>query len=248
MSAYVYVGSELELFASAVNWKSYFCSHLAPHIGSNVLEVGAGIGETTRVLCQGGPRRWLCLEPDGQMAEQLQARLDRGELPACCEVKCGTCRDLSAEGAFDTALYIDVLEHIEDHQRELADAAQLLEPGGRLIVLSPAFQFLYSPFDKAVGHFRRYNRRSLLRVAPAGTSLLEAFYLDSVGLFASLGNRLLLRRANPKASQIEVWDRYMVRASRWIDPLVGYAMGRSVIAVWKKDSPGGTRQVQNGSR
>lgn len=237
MSAYTYVGSELELFASAINWKSYFHSHLSQYIGSNVLEVGAGIGATTRVLCHNDIERWVCLEPDGNMAATLREGISRRELPRCCEARHGTCRELVEEVRFDTVLYVDVLEHIEDHARELTDAVRLLRPGGNLIVLSPAYQFLYSPFDKAVGHFRRYSRRSLLRLTPPGARLCKAFYLDSVGFFASLGNRLLLRRAMPNASQIEVWDRFMVRASRWVDPVVRYSIGRSVVAIWTREAP-----------
>ena len=55
-------------------------------------------------------------------------------------------------------------------------------------------------------------------------------YLDSIGLFASLGNRLLLQSAMPKPSQIAFWDRVLVRMSRLVDPLLGYSAGKSVLA------------------
>ncbi len=48
-----YQGKELELFERAENWKRYFASFMSPYIRGDVLEVGAGIGGTTKVLCNG---------------------------------------------------------------------------------------------------------------------------------------------------------------------------------------------------
>ena len=58
------------------------------------------------------------------------------------------------------------LEHIEDDREGLKLAAAHLRPGGRTIVLSPAHQWLFTPFDAAIGHFRRYNRSMLRSISP----------------------------------------------------------------------------------
>lgn len=60
------------------------------------------------------------------------------------ETICGTLEALAAL-AFDTIIYIDVLEHIEDDREELNRAASHLRPGGHLIILSPAHQKLFTP-------------------------------------------------------------------------------------------------------
>src|SRR5262249_14397558 len=96
-------------------------------------------------------------------------------------------------------------EHIADDRSELAAAAAHLKPGGKLIVLGPAHPWLYSPFDKALGHYRRYTRRMLAAAVPADLQRVELIYLDSVGLLASTGNRLLLRRSLPSPRQIRIW-------------------------------------------
>jgi len=72
VSDFDYVGSELEIFAEAIRWKRYFADEMRPFLGSRVLEVGAGIGGTTRVLCRGSEARWLCVEPDAALAEQVR--------------------------------------------------------------------------------------------------------------------------------------------------------------------------------
>jgi SAM-dependent methyltransferase len=234
--SYVYVGTELDLFASATNWKTYVRRQVSMYLGRQVLEVGAGHGGTTSVLCGKAPERWVCLEPDSSLADRLIASISAGELPDCCEPKIGTLADLDDDDRFDTILYMDVLEHIDDDRAELARAADFLRPGGHLIVLAPAHQWLFTPFDAAIGHYRRYTRQTLRAVAPDTLTLTRLVYLDSVGLLASLGNRLVLKSSMPNSGQIAVWDRLMVPVSRLADPLFGYSVGKSVLAIWKKNN------------
>ena len=239
MARLAYVGTELDLFSAATHWKSYLRDRIAPYLGPEVLEVGAGFGGTTRFLCDGQQaRRWVCLEPDPALADRVVESVGKGDLPPCCEASVGTVDDLGAGPAFDAILYIDVLEHIEDDAAEVARAAPLLRPGGHLIALSPAHPWLYTPFDRAIGHFRRYTKRTLAALATgAGLEPVRLDYLDAVGLLASLGNKLLLRRSMPKPSQIAAWDKGMVPLSRLIDPILGRSLGKSVMAVWRR--PGG---------
>jgi 2-polyprenyl-3-methyl-5-hydroxy-6-metoxy-1,4-benzoquinol methylase len=232
---FAYQGCELATFAKARNWKHYLAEQLRPFIRGRVLEVGAGLGSMTRVLRGGGERSWTCVEPDSQMADQLRRAAEGGECgdPTTLDIVTGSLADAPPSAAFDTILYVDVLEHIEDDRRELELAAKLLAPEGNLIVLSPAHSVLYSPFDHAVGHFRRYSRRSLRRAGPVGLPLVRLRYLDCIGLFASLANRLLLRSPSPTESLIRVWDTLMVPLSRLVDPLLLFGLGKSVLAVWR---------------
>jgi SAM-dependent methyltransferase len=232
-----YIGSELDLFAEATHWRAYWQRQVTPFLGRRILEVGAGIGTVTRDLCGPEIEHWVALEPDPAMAAGLAEDAGAGRLPAVCETRCGTTGDLASGERFDTALYIDVLEHIEDDRAEVARVCGHLVPGGCLIVLVPAHQALYTPFDAAIGHFRRYGMKRLLAVAAEATVPRCVRYLDSVGLLASLGNRLLLRTAHPSRSQIQLWDRWMVGLSRRLDPLFGYRCGKSILAVWQKAGP-----------
>jgi SAM-dependent methyltransferase len=236
MGDFRYIGSELELFAAATIWKAYFRGHLEPYLGEDVLEVGAGMGGTTKLLCPGGnrPGTWVCLEPDAELARSLDRAIAGGALPGRCRVVVGTLDQVPQDSRFDTVLYIDVLEHIADDRGELIRAAACLQPGGHLVVLGPAHPWLYSPFDAAIGHYRRYTRTSLRALTPQGLVLVRSRYLDSIGLLASLGNRLFLRRSVPDPGQIAFWDKVLVRCSRLVDPLVRYALGKSVLSVWKR--------------
>ena len=232
MSDYRYVGGELTLFAKAARWKQYMADRLDAFIAGDVLEVGAGIGGTSHFLVNPRVTSWTALEPDAALVEQLRSGL--ANLPVRHEVRLGTVDDLPSDRRFDAILYIDVLEHIAEDAREVAAAAARLKVGGRLVVLSPAHPWLFSEFDRAVGHERRYTRRRLRAISPPGTHLETLFSLDAAGALLSLGNRLMLRRSVPTEPQIRFWDRRVVPISRCFDPLIGRRFGRSLVAVWRR--------------
>ena len=220
----VYEGGELDLFREARRWKSYWRRTLAPWIRGSVLEVGAGTGSNTELLRDLGTS-WTCLEPNPAFCDRMRSMALRAD------IVCGSTGDLPL-APHDTILYLDALEHILDDREELERARARLGPGGHLVVLAPAHGWLYSPFDRQVGHHRRYDLRSLRAVAPPATREVWMGYLDAVGMSASAANRVLLSQSLPTARQLAWWDRYMVPLSERVDPWLRHRVGKSVVAVW----------------
>lgn len=234
MDEFKYIGSELDLFADVSNWKDYWSEQIRPFLRGDILEVGAGIGSNTRFLDpDGGEGQWLCLEPDPGLHGLLVKSLAESKARRTYKTVCGT---LSSVGdhQFDTIIYIDVLEHIKDDSEELNQAALSLRPGGHIVVLSPAHQRLFSPFDAAIGHFRRYSRQMLRTISPAGFRLVRLRYLDCAGVILSAANMLLLRQSMPTKAQLRFWDKWVVPVSRVLDRLLFFSIGKTIIAVWSK--------------
>jgi SAM-dependent methyltransferase len=229
-----YIGSELELFSTALNWKAYFGRVLRPFIGGRVLEIGAGIGANIPHLYNEHVRDWTSVEPDAKLAVRIAQSVEEGTLAATCRVLVGTLNSIDEGPSFDTILYIDVIEHIADDRAELAGAARRLTPGGNLVVLAPAHQFLYSAFDDAIGHYRRYSASTLAALTPPQCRLRASMMLDSAGFFASLANAMLLRTAMPSQRQIGIWDGLLVPISRVLDRGTFHRFGKTIIAVWTR--------------
>lgn len=230
-----YIGNELELFEHATVWKNYYGRFLAPFLKGKVLEVGAGIGGTTRELCNGTQEKWLCLEPDPDLYAKLDAKIKSKQLPGCCSCLKGTTGDLPQQEKFNAIMYIDVIEHIEKDADELERASSLLAKNGHLIVLVPAHQSLYNQFDKAIGHYRRYNKQMLRNAAPANMKLVRIMYLDSCGLLASIMNKYLLKQDYPTLKQIRLWNKVMIPVSKVTDFILNYTVGKTVVAIWQKN-------------
>jgi ubiquinone/menaquinone biosynthesis C-methylase UbiE len=232
---YQYPGEELFLFENAVTWKNYFGSKIRPYIKGNILEVGAGIGETTNYLLNTQVKQCTCLEPDASLFDTLSKKLKTGQLPGKCKAVHGSIKDLSDSHEFDTIVYIDVLEHIEDDHAEISGALRLLKSGGALIVLSPAYQFLYTNFDKEIGHYRRYTKKTLLKTISFSDLLLkQIFYLDSTGVVLLLLNKYVVRKKYPSEKDIKIWEYFFVPFSKLMDKILFYKFGKSIVGIWQK--------------
>lgn len=232
---YNYPGQELAFFEKAVNWKTYFSSLIKPFIGINVLEVGSGIGATTPLLNDGSASKWTLLEPDEQMNKILQKKKETQSPFSNCLIRTETIFELEPSEKFDSIIYIDVLEHIEHDKKELLKAAELLQPNGHLIILSPAYNFLFSAFDKAIGHYRRYTSETLMAAMPANVKPVKLHYLDTVGFFASLANKLFLKQTYPSEKQVRTWDKLMIPVSKWTDKIFFHSFGKSILGIWRKE-------------
>ena len=89
MSDFAYQGEELYLFGEAIRWKRYWMSRIREFLEGDVLEVGAGIGTNTLLLCDKRYRRWVCLEPDATLAARLVMSLRGSQFEQCYEVIVG---------------------------------------------------------------------------------------------------------------------------------------------------------------
>lgn len=229
-----YIGSELELFSNATNWKKYWIKKINPFIGNQVLEVGAGIGTNTQLLIENNDNieEWICVEPDENLTKQIPTNLDK-QVSKKVQIKTGFLNELQINRKFDTILYIDVIEHIKKDKDEIDYAKTLLKENGNLIILVPAHNYLFSEFDKAIGHYRRYNKKMLKAVVGIDLRQEKLMYLDSIGMFASIMNKLFLKQSYPSIKQINLWDNYMVNASKLFDQVTFNNIGKSLLGVWK---------------
>ena len=136
-------------------------SALAP--GYRVLEVGCGTGNVLRVLrqaCPDGTVVGLELWFDGlRFAQQRSAGpLVQGDVRHCPFGK-----------PFDLIGMFDVLEHVPEDLETLRALREALTPGGCLMLTVPAHQYLWSYFDEAAHHCRRYSAREIrARMVEAG--------------------------------------------------------------------------------
>lgn len=224
-----YTSDDLHLFKFAKNWKKYFSRKISSYIKGDVLEVGPGIGSNTLFLIENAKKisSWTFAEPEKNFISELNELCSKLNFKS--EVYNSTIHEV--KGKFDTILYIDVLEHIPNTEKEILAIKSKLKPNGTLIVLVPAYNFLYSDFDKAVGHQKRYNKKLLK--SEVDLDLIKLFYLDSLGLMASVANKFLLKKSMASKSNVLFWDRILIRASLIFDRITNFSFGKSLIGIFK---------------
>ena len=229
-----YYGKDLEAMDSASNYYSWILDEFGKRLGATVLEVGAGSGNFSVRLLQCGPQLLCCLEPSGNGFAALQQRFSGH--PAV-ETHQGTLARHAGGWSerFDSIVYVNVLEHIENDADELRLALECLKPGGYLLIFVPALQWLYGSADLSVGHFRRYGRRTLEALfRDRGASIEVCRYWDILGILPWWFTFVLLRRPFVSGKLVGIYDRFVVPLARILERAVRIPVGKNLILVAKK--------------
>lgn len=205
---------------------------LAEHqIARRVLEVGCGVGNVTNLLLD----REIVVGIDVE-AECVKERRRRfsGRSHIITEHLDVLDKDFLSlrRFNFDSIVCLNVLEHISDDAKALAHMRAVLQPGGRIVLIVPAFESLYGQIDANLGHFRRYSRRHLTALATSvGFKVATAHYMNAIGFAGWWMNARLLRRGEQSEPQIRFFDSWIVpvisRVENWIHP----PFGQSIFAV-----------------
>ena len=226
-----YIGNELDIFSNATNWKKYFSSKIDPFISGDILEVGAGIGINTKYFINNRTKSITSIEPDKDLFDKML--VNQKDLFTSNQTKLN-CTIKEINDTFDTIVYIDVLEHILESNKEIELIEKRLKPGGHLIILVPAYNFLFSEFDKSIGHYRRYNKKILRNEINNILYEKDLFYLDSLGVIASLVNKTILKKSSPSLKNIIFWDKILVPISKILDIVTNKTFGKSLIGIYSK--------------
>lgn len=227
-----YQGRDLEAMSAAVNYHQWILDEIAPFLGDSVAEVGAGIGSVSEMLLARGVKRLASFEPSSQMFTLLAKNLQS-------ESRARAINDFFspryAAEQFDSVVYLNVLEHIPEDGKELAGAIECLRPGGHLIIFVPALQWLYSDFDKEVGHFRRYTLGGLQSIVEgAGFNVVRARYFDIAGVLPWYLNFVLMRNTMGKGS-VAIYDKIVVPVMKRVESLLSPPVGKNVLLIARKD-------------
>jgi SAM-dependent methyltransferase len=201
--------------AEARHYNDWIFDRARPYLGARVLDVGAGLGVFTELALDAGAEVVAC-EPDPAFVAQLRARVAGRERVTVREE---TAETLDPGSGFDSALCLNVLEHVPDDAAVLGRLLELLRPGGRLLLLVPAHPRLLGAYDRAVGHERRYTRDGLRRLlAGAGYEVDELRHVNPVGAAGWLVRMRLRRDSSWPDGSFRTFDR-LVPALRHLDRL-----------------------------
>ena len=227
---------DLERLGTAHHFFDWVLDEFRAHLGGKMLEVGAGAGTITRKLADRYPScRLVALEPAANIVEPLTAYAALSDRVA---VHQETLADYIRRGDrnFDAVLYLNVLEHIEDDAGELRLAAEVLRPGGALLVFGPALESLYSDLDYKAGHYRRYSLPQLCQLTEAaGLAVRKACYFDILGVPPYYLVYKLLRQTEISGSTMWGYDWVVVPVSRLLQHVLRRPpLGKNVILVATK--------------
>ena len=214
----------------ATNYAEWIVAMAGPHLGAEILEVGAGHGTLTGGLARYGRVTATDLSP--RCVDALRTRYAGSPQVDVLE---GDVDTVTAGRTYDSAVLVNVLEHIPDDRAALRSLWAALRPGGTVILYVPAFEALYGNFDRMVGHYRRYRRPELSAlVADAGFEVVDSRYVNVVGAFAWWVVVRRLGRFPKGANSIRTYDRVVTPVVRRVESFRPPPFGQSVFCVGRR--------------
>jgi glycosyltransferase involved in cell wall biosynthesis len=204
----------------------------APRLGGRVLEIGAGAGNLSRFLLDKEAVILSDFEPE--YLHLLRRRFGSYENVQIrrLDLNTFTAADLAGD-RLDSVVCLNVLEHIDDDTRVLAELYRAIEPGGVLIVLVPAHAQLYSDLDRNLGHHRRYTRELLEeRFREAGFVVEKSRYFNWVGAIGWYVYGRLMQR--PHITKAATRGYHLMSRLREFEDPAGFRFGLSVIAIGRR--------------
>jgi ubiquinone/menaquinone biosynthesis C-methylase UbiE len=217
----------LEGLATAVNHRRWFIELALPYLGEDPIEIGSGLGDYALEWSEHLPR-FTATEADPDRLVLLKERLaDHANI----DVK-QMLLPTSETGNYSAAVSYNVLEHIEDHATALRSMATLVRPGGKVILIVPAFMFAMSNVDIATGHVRRYTKKSMRAVmAEAGLTIEKLHYANALGLIGYYAATSIFKLAPKEGPMVKIYDSVVLPVTKAMESVVRPPFGQSVFVV-----------------
>ena len=233
-----FAAEDLEVMCDAENYVRWIFSELiAPHLGPSVLEIGSGIGTySPRIVTDPKVKQLTCVEVD------LSCSATAREVLAAAKVRKPVEHIVAdylgaplAKDRYDTALLINVLEHLQEDRVAIRKARSELRMDGTLVIFVPAFGLLMSDLDRRLGHHRRYTTKSLRKLLEgAGFTVTTLRYYNLAGFLGWLWRFRVRGRTEQSPDLVRFFDRRILPVQLLVERRLQLPLGQSVYAVAKK--------------
>ncbi len=221
--------STLESMSQAGFYNKWTLNKFKKYLKGEILEIGCGIGNFTSTLSKFGKVTAIDIDP---------SLIENFKKDNISNIKSGYGNIENGEyffkdKTFDTIVCINVLEHIKDDTKALENMFKLLKPGGNLILLVPIHNFLFGEIDKAIGHFRRYDQKELIKkLQDLNFSIISNNRLNFIGAIAWFIAGKIFKNKQITENKIKLFS--LISPILNLENLIEPPIGTSILIVAKK--------------
>lgn len=205
--------------------------------GRRVLDLGCGSGFLLDLLLKKGYKT-IGIEPNEELI-----RLAKQRNPGL-DIRKGDAEDIDSLvlDQVDTVLAVDVVEHISNDVSILKKILRHISPGGRFIVVVPAYPWLYGRRDKKYGHFKRYSKNKLENMlVNEGFRIKRGRYWNMLGVLPYIFYEKILEkeletkfREKRSGAANYLFKKVLQLWFRFIENKINLGFGLSIIIVAEK--------------
>ena len=223
----------LSVIEKADRFNEWMYNTIAPHCKGKILEIGSGIGNISKFFIDNN-REIVLSDLRDNYCEILKKKFKNPviKIDLVSENFDSDYADLI--GTFDSVFALNVVEHIKDDIQAIANCKKLLKEGGNLIILVPAYQFLFNNFDVELEHFRRYTQKSLKNIiVKNGLEVKKLFSFNLIGILGWYVSGNVLKKKTIPEGQMGLFN-LLVPIFKLADFVTFRKVGLSVICVSNK--------------
>jgi len=223
----------LEIMKGADNYNQWIYDNVKNFIGEKILEVGPGLGSMTQFFTK--KKILVGTDISESNLSYLNSKFNNIKRFKFLKYDISKKYDSLVKYDFDTVVCINVLEHIKEDQHAINNMYNILVEGGRLILLVPAFQSLYGSIDKSDQHYRRYNKRDLLKIIKnSGFKMVSCRYMNFPGFFGWYFHSKLLKVKVHKKNDLSIFNK-LVPLFKFLESIKSPPFGLSLVCICEKE-------------
>lgn len=221
----------LESMSQAVWYNTWSLKKFSRFLLGDILEVGCGFGNFTKILAQFGTV-WavdndpICVQKTKRFSTQ-SIRVERGDIERD--------RSLFGKKKFDTIVCLNVLEHILDDERAIVNMYQKLKNFGNLVLLVPIHPSLYGNIDKSIHHYRRYRPEQITH--SLNQHNFRILFSRKLNFFGAIGwwfSGKILKRTTVEKTQLSIFNLFAPFILP-VEDIIEPSIGTSILIVAKKE-------------
>lgn len=228
----------LQVISKATLFNKWMYEAFRNQLKGEVLEIGSGIGNISRQVMQDNlslslsdynPEYFEWLNKEFNAEKNIKEILQIDLLHKNFETEYSRLKE-----NYDSIFLLNVIEHLDDDAKAIENCRFILKTGGNLVLLAPAYEWLYCNLDKELGHFRRYTLKNLIEVLrKKGMVTTNKQYFNFAGiagwlLFGKLLNHKLIGKGEMNAFNT------LVPFVKWLDKFIFNKAGLSIILTSQK--------------
>ncbi len=228
----------LDVIAHANKFNKWMYDTINPYCKGNILEIGSGIGNISQFFIENNQTITVTDIRDNYCEILTKKFSPHNNLKGILNMDL-THPNFDIEyqhllATFDSVFALNVVEHIEDDNLAISNCYKLLKNNGNLIILVPAYQFLYNQFDVELEHYRRYTLKQLGNIFKNNSfKLINSQYFNLAGILGwYVSGKLQKNKSIPK-DQMSLYNT-LVPIFKLFDKLSLNKAGLSVIQVGVK--------------